>query len=146
FGRVSVKKARKHRLLLEGAPYRSEGERTIAREITFAGRTYFVQDRVTSQAELNYIYAGYQYDMVSRERVHAGLLAGVVAFDATGTLRSISLQVSATETESRLFPVAGFDFRGYPIGGRVPVSLQGNIKGMALGDYGHYVQASLGAG
>src|SRR5947199_10445125 len=48
FGKLVLKPARRHRISVEGIPYRLEGAAPVSRQIVFAGRTYNVQDFVTS--------------------------------------------------------------------------------------------------
>lgn len=147
-GRLTLKPARRHRLFLEGTPYRFHGDNTIQREVVYAGRTYAVADRVLSHAEINYVFGGYQFDFVSRPRGHAGLLAGIGWLDASGMLTSTKLGVSSAESASVPLPLAGAEFRGFPVAGRVPLSIGGEVKGMALGVYGHYIEgrATVGMG
>src|SRR5215472_1723116 len=51
FGKLVVKPCRRHRLMVEGTPYRLSGAAPVSRQIVFAGRTYNIQDFVTSTAD-----------------------------------------------------------------------------------------------
>ena len=133
-GRLTLKPGRRHRILLEGAPYRFDAENDINREITFGGRVYRVQDHVTSRAELNYFFGGYQFDVVSTPRGHLGFHVGGAWFQASAQLHSTTLNADAIESHTVGLPLAGVGFR---YGRRVGVS--GSVKGMTLGDLGHYV-------
>lgn len=144
-GRLVVKPAARHRLMLEGTSYRLRGEADVNRQFTFAGQQYTLQDRVTSAADITHIFGGYQYDVVSGARGHAGLQAGVAWVDATGTLTSNSFGFTGAEKQSFPFPVAGAEFRLLPLASPL-LQIAGGIKGMTLGDYGHYVDASIEAG
>lgn len=133
-GRLTLKPARRHRFLLEGAPYRFEAENDIDREIIFGGRAFRVQDHVTSQAEVNYFFGGYQFDMISTSHGHVGVQAGGAWFQASAALRSSTLNAEAVESHTVGFPLAGMGFR---YGRRFGIS--GGVKGMTLGELGHYV-------
>jgi len=142
-GRLVVKPARRHRLWVEGTPYRLSGSNLATRQFTFAGTTYTVREQLDSEASIDYIAGGYQFDLVSRERSHLGLLAGVAYVNATGTVRGLTSGFTGTETQSFPYPVAGADFRTVPWG---PLVAAADIKGMSLGDYGHFVQTSVRGG
>jgi hypothetical protein len=146
FGKLVVKPARRHRLMVEGIPYRLNGAATISREIVFAGRTYNIQDFVTSTADINYIAGAYQYDVVSRDRGHFGILAGVGYVDATGALTSRNFGFSGTEHQSFPFPQAGAEGRALLLPHRHLLEIDGELKGMPLGRYGHYLQFAMHGG
>jgi hypothetical protein len=146
YGRLVLKPARRHRFVVEGVPYGLSGANNISRTITFAGRTYTVTDRVVSDADITYVSGAYQFDVVSRPAGHFGLLGGVAYVNATGTLVSQGLGFSGTESQSFPFPVAGAEFRAFPVAGRSIFSIGGEIKGMSLGSYGHFVQGIAQAG
>jgi hypothetical protein len=135
-GRLAFQPVRRHRILVEGAPYRFEAENEIAREIIYAGRVYSVRDRIASRAEVNYFFAGYQFDLLSTNHGHLGFQAGGAWFDASATLRSTTLNAEATEAHSIGLPLAGIGFRYGKL-----IGASGAVKGMALGDLGHYVDA-----
>ncbi len=78
-------------------------------------------------------------------RGHLGFQGGVAYVDATGTLRSETFGFTETETQSFPFPPAGAEFRALPLGSPL-VQIGGGLKGMSLGDCGHYLDASLDAG
>src|SRR3954454_1063754 len=65
-----------HKLLVEGAPLRFEGFNTLSRTIDYRGREFNVQEAVLSRARLDYVYAGYEFDILSRERGHLGINIG----------------------------------------------------------------------
>jgi len=146
FGKLVVKPGRRHRLMLEGIPYRLSGAAAISRQIVFAGRTYNIQDFVTSTADIDYIAGAYQFDIVSRERGHFGLLAGAGYVDATGTLASRNFGFSGTEHQSFPFPQAGAEGRALLLPRRNLLEVDGELKGMPLGRYGHYLQFAIHGG
>lgn len=144
-GRLVFKPAPRHRLILEGTPYRLRGTADVNRQIVFAGEQFTVRDRVTSTADITYVFGGYQFDVLTGARGHLGFQGGVAYVDATGTLRSEAFGFTGTETQSFPFPVAGAAFRLLPLATPL-LQIGGGIKGMSLGDYGHYLDASLDAG
>ena len=144
-GRLVFKPAARHRLIFEGTPYRLRGTADVTRQITFAGQQFTVRDRVTSSADMTYVFGGYQFDVVTGARGHLGFQGGVAYVDATGTITSETFGFAGTEIQSFPFPVAGAEFRALPLGSPL-LQIGGGLKGMSLGDYGHYLEASLDAG
>jgi hypothetical protein len=144
FGRLVVKPARKHRLIVEGAPYQFEGRNLLERTIVYAGRTYAIREDVASAAELTYIFGAYQYDFLSRPSGHLGIQAGVAYIDAAGEISSVTRGIAGRDEERFPMPLAGIEGRAFIVPRRVSVS--GEIKGMALGRFGYFVQGGVDAG
>jgi hypothetical protein len=145
-GKLVVAPARKHKILVEGTPFRISGDRDLSRGITYAGRTYTVNERVLSTADLNVLYAGYQFDAWSRPEGHLGLNVGGAWLNATGTIRGQNTGITGTKTETVGLPLAGIAARVFPVRRRLLVEINAEVKGMAFGDYGHYLQTSIAAG
>jgi len=143
YGSVTLKPTRKNRLLVEGIPYRLDGDNTVSRQFVFGGRTYVFSDRVTSHADMDYVYGGYQRDLVSRDQGHFGLSLGVAYVDATGTVQSRNFGFTGVEHQRFPFPLVGAEFRVWAA--RV-FNINGGAKGMSLGSYGHYVHGGINAG
>jgi hypothetical protein len=144
FGRLVLKPARKHRIVIEGAPYQFEGRNLLERTIVYAGRTYAIREDVASTAELTYVYAAYQYDFFSRRSGHLGIQAGAAYIDAAGEIRSITRGISGRDEERFPMPLVGIEGRAFIVPRRVSVS--GEIKGMALGRFGYFVQGGVDGG
>jgi hypothetical protein len=146
FGKLAFKPARRHRINVEGSPYDFSGTNTLLRTVTFNGRTYTVNDTVASNASLTYLFGGYQYDLVSRDRGHFGLEGGGAYLNGSGTIRSSGTGISATRSETIGLPLAGAEFRVFLGPGHLNVN--GEAKGISLGSYGDYFQGvvNLGAG
>jgi hypothetical protein len=144
FGRLVLKPARKHRILMEGAPYRFEGRNTLQRTIVYAGRTYTISEDVASTAELTYVFGGYQYDFLSGPAGHLGIQGGVAYVDAAGEIRSVTRDIAGRHEERFPIPLAGVEGRVFVVPGRVSIS--GELKGMTLGPYGRFIQGSVDAG
>jgi hypothetical protein len=145
-GKLVAKPRRKQKIVVQGTPVRLDGSMNLSRSITYRGQTYSVSDRITSKADLNYFYAGYQYDLISRPGGHFGLEAGGAWLNATGTIVSQTTGITASKSETVGLPLAGAEFRVFPVHRRFDVEINGEVKGMAFGRYGHYVQASANAG
>ena len=146
FGKLVVKPARRHRIVVEGTPFDLHGRQTVTRSITYRGRTFDVSDTVVSNASLTYIFAGYQYDVVSRPAGHLGFEIGGTYLNATGALRGLQSGITSTQSQAAGLPLVGAEFRVSPLPGHPVIELNGEAKGMALGDYGHYVQGTANLG
>jgi hypothetical protein len=144
FGLV-VKPGRKHRILFETIPYRLKGSNTIDRTFEFGGRVFQVQDQIESETRINYLFGGYQYDIVSRQQGHAGVRAGIAYFDAKASATSLQFG-SGTEEAKVPLPMIGGEFRAFPIPDNDIFNVNGEVKGMSLGPYGHYVHANFNGG
>jgi hypothetical protein len=147
FGHLVVKPARRHRIEMEGSPFGLHGLNTIDRSIVYQGRTFAVNQSVTSNANLDYFFAGYQYDLLSGAKGHLGLSAGGAYLRASGTLETqvtaagSTSNVSATKSQTVGLPLAGFDFRLFPLRRHNFLEIEGGMRGMDFGSYGYYVQA-----
>ena len=147
FGQLVFKPGRRHRIVAEGTPLGINGLNSIDRQIVYRGRTFNVNQTVTSNASLDTFFAGYQYDVLTGPKGHLGFSAGAAYLDATGTLAAqvssslTNTSATATKNQRVVLPLAGFDFRLFPIPGHKIIEVEGGIRGMAFGDYGYYAQA-----
>jgi hypothetical protein len=141
-GSAHVRFGGRHGIVVEGSPMRFTGRNRLARTIQYNNRTYFVQDTLSSEAELAYVFGGYQWDFLARPHGHIGLRAGAAYLDASGTLVSETTGISASRGYRLGLPLAGVQGRA----SRGRFEIEGAVQGMALGRYGHFVQGSLGAG
>jgi hypothetical protein len=146
FGKLVVKPGRKHRIIVEGTPYNLDGRKNLTETIVYRGQTFNVNETVVSNASLTYVFAGYQYDVLSREAGHLGIQVGGSYLDATGTISGLTSAISATKSQRIGLPLVGTEFRFAPIPGLRAIQIAGEVKGMGLGDYGHYIQSELKAG
>jgi hypothetical protein len=144
FGKLVLKPARRHRIVIEGSPYEFTGLNTLSRTIMYSGRTYSFNDTIASDASLAYFFAGYQFDIVSRGRGHVGLEAGGAYFDATGTITSTTTGISATHNQILGLPLAGAEFRANL--GPAHLNVNGEAKGMSFGGFGDYFQGDVNVG
>jgi hypothetical protein len=145
-GKLMARFSRRNKIIIEGTPFHLDGSNNLTRTITYQGRNYFVNDHVTSTADMTYFYGGYQFDLLSRPSGHLGLEVGGAYLSATGSLTSQTLNVTESKTETVGLPLAGVGFRVFPMHRRVDVEINGEARGMKFGAYGYYVQATANAG
>jgi hypothetical protein len=146
FFKVVFKPGKKHRINFEMIPARLNGENTINRTIEFGGNTYPVEDRITSEINVNYFSGGYQYDFVSNKRGHFGLTASLAYLDAEALVTSQTLSSTGTLERKVPLPLIGGEFRFFPIPGRNILNVNGEVKGLPLGSYGSYFQVNGNVG
>lgn len=145
-GKLVVKPGRKHRIIVEGTPYELEGDQQLTRTIRYEGQTFTVTDRVRSRATLGYVFGVYQYDFLSRRAGHLGIQIGGAYLDATGRLEAVQSGVTASKSQKVGIPLIGAEFRVSPIPHHSIFEINGEVRGVPLGDYGHYLQSSINAG
>jgi hypothetical protein len=143
--RAILKPSRKNRVVFETVPYRLDGNQPLTRSFTFNGVTYSVQDRIASEANVNYFFGGYQRDLFSSTTGHAGFLTGIGYFDGDANVRSQTRGLQGTESAKIAFPLIGGEFRVFPDPGR-RFNVNAEIKGFPLGGYGHYAQTVVNFG
>ena len=129
FGRLVIKPGRKHRIVVEGTPVRLSGYNTVDRDIVYRGQTFSVNETVRSSADLNYLFAGYQYDFLSGRIGHLGVSVGGAYVDATGTISTVATTAagSASKSETIGLPLAGAEGRLFPIRGRKILEVEGGF-------------------
>ncbi len=146
YGRLVIKPARKHRIVLEGTPVRLDGTNTITRSIIYHGQTFTEGQTLVSSADVNYFFGGYQYDAISRPAGHLGFSVGGAYLNATGTIHGVQSGLSATKTETVGLPLAGTEGRVFVLPNRKLLEIDGGIRGMAFGSYGHYLEGTVNGG
>lgn len=146
FGKLVFKPGRKHRIVVEGTPFRLQGQNTVDRSVTYRGETFNVSQTLSSNADFNYAFAGYQYDFASGSMGHLGLSAGGAYLNAEGAIHAVQTGITATKSETIGLPLAGVEGRIFPIRGRRILEFDGGVRGMDFGAYGHYLEAGGNAG
>ena len=132
YGRLVFKPGQKHRIVVEGSPVSINGFNTVNRSIVYRGQTFNVSETVRSSAEFNYLFAGYQYDLLSGSAGHLGLSAGGAYIGATGIISAVQSGNSATKSQSIGLPLAGLEFRLFPIRHHGIFEVEGGLRGMAF--------------
>jgi hypothetical protein len=145
-GKLDFKLGHRSRVNIEGTPFRLDGSNNLARAITYQSRTFTINDRITSTADLDYFYAGYQFDLIAKPSGNLGLEAGGAYLNASGAITSQTTGITASRSETIGMPLAGVAFRAFPIHRLLNFEINGEVKGMAFGDYGHYLQAEANIG
>jgi hypothetical protein len=146
YGSLVFKPTKRQRIVVEGTPFGLTGNNTVNRTLTYRGETFQVSDTVHSNANLDYFFAGYQYDVLSGSAGHLGFSVGGAYLGATGTILSVTSNTSASKTETIGLPLAGAEFRVFPIPGRHWLDVDGGIRGMGFGSYGYYTEAMANGG
>jgi hypothetical protein len=146
YGRLVIKPGRKHRIVIEGTPIRLEGTNVVSRTVIYQGQTFTVGQTLQSSADVNYFFGGYQYDVISVPAGHLGFSIGGAYLNATGTIHGVESGLLASKSETLGMPLAGAEGRVFVIPGRKLLEIDGGIRGMAFGGYGHYVEGTLNGG
>lgn len=146
YGNFVYKPTKHQEIVVEGMPLDLTGNNTVDRTLTYRGRTFQVSDTIHSNASLDYFFAGYQYDVLSGPAGHLGFSVGGAYVGATGTILSVTSNTTASKTETLGLPLAGMDFRVFPIPGRHWLDIDGGIRGMGFGSYGYYTEANANGG
>jgi hypothetical protein len=146
YGRLVIKPGRKHRIVIEGTPVALHGTNVITQTVIYQGQVFTIGQTLESSADVNYFFGGYQYDVVSAPAGHLGFSVGGAYLNATGTIRGIESGLVATKSETVGLPLAGAEARVFVIPGRKLLEIDGGVRGMAFGGYGHYVEGTVNGG
>ena len=146
YGKLVIKPGRRHRIVVEGTPFRLSGDNVVNEMVLFRGRQFNVQQTLRSTADLDYLFAGYQYDVISRPMGHLGFSVGGAYLSASGTVRAVETGVVSSTSQKVGLPLAGAEFRIFPIPHHSIIEVNGEVRGMAFGDYGHYLEGAGNGG
>lgn len=146
YGKIVFKPGRKHKIVLEGSPLTFNGLNTIHRSVTYEHQNFNVDETLKTNADLTYLYGGYQYDLLSGRWGHFGLSAGAAYVNATAMILSTTEATTAMRNQKLGLPLAGTDFRIFPLPGHKWVGVDGGIRGMSFGQYGHFAEGTANAG
>jgi hypothetical protein len=146
YGQFVFKPGQKHRIVLEGTPFDIHGNNTVNRSVTYRNQVFNVSQTLQSTANLTYFFGGYQYDVLSGSLGHLGFSAGAAYLSATGTIQALQTSTVASKSQVIGLPLAGAEFRIFPVRGHRIFEVDGGMRGMGFGSYGHYVQANANAG
>jgi hypothetical protein len=146
YGRLIYKPARKHRIIVEGSPLSFSGVNTISRSIVFLNKTYTVNQTVSTAADVNYAFVGYQYDPVSGSYGHLGFQTGVAYLGVQGTLHGQQSGLSGTKSYQAPVPLIGTEFRVFPVPHHRIIQLEGMLRGITAGGYGYFIEGGASGG
>jgi hypothetical protein len=137
---------RKHRLVVEGRPISIRGLNTVNRDVTYFGENYSVSETLKSSAEMNYIYAGFHHDWMRGKLGRIGSSVGAAYLGLSGSVQALQSGVDKKNSTPFGLPLTGFDFRLFPIPGKRWIEIEGGVRGLSAGSYGHWIEGSASAG
>jgi hypothetical protein len=146
YGRLVAEPRRKHRFAIEGTPVALHGANVITRTVIYQDQVFTIGQTIKSSADVDYFFGGYQYDVVSVPAGHFGFSVGGAYLNATGIIRGVESGLVATKSETVGLPLAGAEGRVFVIPGRKLLEIDGGVRGMAFGGYGHYVEGTVNGG
>ena len=145
-GRLTWKFKRKLRFVIEGTPISIHGLSTTSHTVTYFDQQYSFNETLKSAAEISYIYAGLHRDFYNGRFGRFGTSIGAAYLGLSG---NIDAQQSGIDKRGHTpfgLPFGGIDFRLYPIPNRRWIALEGALRGLPAGAYGHWVEATGGVG
>lgn len=145
-GRLVWKFKRKYRLVLEGTPISIQGLNTIHRDVNYFGQVYSISDTLKSSAHMDYVYGGVHRDWLSGGMGRLGSSIGAAYLGIAGTIEGEQSGIDKKESTPFGLPFIGADFRFYPIPNKRWIALQGEVRGLPAGGYGHWFEGSAGVG
>lgn len=145
-GRLVFKFKRKLRFVLEGTPLSIHGLNNINRNVTYFGQQYSYSDTLKSSAQINYIYGGLHRDWFSGSMGRFGSSVGAAYLGLAGSLQGEQSGIDKKGSTPFGLPFIGADFRLYLIPNKRWVALQGEVRGLPAGGYGHWLEGNAGVG
>jgi hypothetical protein len=146
YGRLVLKPGRKHRFVIEGSPVSFSGSNTIERSFVFLHRTYDISQTVSTNANINYAFAGYQYDPFSGSWGHVGIQVGASYIGVQGTLDGVQSGLTESKSFQAPVPLIGTECRVFPIPRHKIVEIEGMVRGLPAGGYGYFIEGAASAG
>jgi len=146
YGKFVFKPRRKQRIVVEGSPVSFSGVKTIDQSFVFLNRTYNVSQTVDTNANVNYAFGGYQYDVLSGKYGHLGFQGGVAYVGVQGTLLGVQSGITETKSFQAPVPLIGTEFRVFPIPHMKLVEFEGMVRGITAGGYGYFLEGGATAG
>jgi hypothetical protein len=146
FGKLAFKPTYHQRILVEGTPLGLQGSHNAVESFVYGGTRFTLNEPLATSASLSYVFAGYEYDFLCGRRGHLGASLGAAYMNASGTVTAAAAGISGTRSQRVGLPLAGIEFRIFPIRDHYWFAIDGRMKGMDFGSYGHYVDANLNIG
>jgi hypothetical protein len=146
YGRLVFKPTRKQRIVVEGSPVSFSGVNTINQSFVFLNKTYNVSQTVATNANVNYVFGGYQYDPFTGRYGHLGFQTGVAYVGVQGTLNGIQSGITETKKFQAPVPLIGIEGRIFPIPHMKLVEFEGMIRGITAGGYGYFIEGGASGG
>jgi hypothetical protein len=145
-GQLTLRFGRKNRFVLEGRPISIRGLNTINRNVTYFGENYSVSETLKSSADVNYVYGGFHHDWFKGSMGRFGSSIGAAYLGLAGSIQGLESGLNKHNSVPFGLPLAGVDFRLFPIPGKRWIDLEGGVRGLPAGGYGHWVEGSAGVG
>jgi hypothetical protein len=145
-GRLVLKFKRKFRFVLEGTPLSIQGLNTLHRTVTYFNQQYSFDETLKSSAEIKYIYAGFHRDWYRGRIGRVGSSIGAAYLGLTGNLQGEPGGITKQGSTPFGLPFIGVDFRFYLVPNKRWIALQGEVRGLPAGSYGHWLEGSGGLG
>jgi hypothetical protein len=145
-GRLVWKFKRKTRLVLEGTPISMHGLNMVNRNVTYFGQQYSLSDTLKSSGQISYIYAGLHHDWYSGRMGRFGSSIGAAYLGLAGSLQGEQSGIDKKGSTPAGLPFVGVDFRLYLIPNKRWIALEGAVRGLPAGGYGHWLEGSGGVG
>lgn len=127
--RIVAKAGRKHKLRFGYIPIIYSETATLTRTITFGDRTFTVGTPTTADLEWKMWKAGYEWDIVARDRGFFGVIGELKYNEINASLTS-AFGVEAAQAKAPV-PTVGVIGRGYP---HKMVSITGEFTGFKMPD------------
>jgi hypothetical protein len=143
-GRVVFKFRRKQRFVLEAVPISMNGLNTLHRNVTYFGDEFSVSETLKSSAHIDEIYGGFHHDWVSGSMGRFGSSIGGAYLGLAGSIDGEQSGLHKQNSQPFGLPLAGLDFRLYLIPHKRWIALEGALRGLPAGAYGHWVQCNGG--
>lgn len=145
-GRVVFKFHRKQRFVFEATPISMNGLNTIHRTVTYFGDHFSVNETLKSSAEIKDIYGGFHHDWVSGSMGRFGSSIGAAYLGLSGSIDGEPSGLHKQNSTPFGLPLAGLDFRLYLVPHKRWVAVEGAIRGLPAGSYGHWIEGNAGVG
>jgi hypothetical protein len=145
-GRLVYKPWRKHRFVIEGSPTSFSGTNVINRSFVFLNHTYDVSQTVSTNADVNYAFAGYQYDPWTSRWGHIGFQVGVAYLGVQGTLIGIQSGLYESKSFQAPVPLIGTEVRFFPVPRHKIFEVEGMVRGVPAGGYGYFLEGGASGG
>lgn len=129
-----------HSLRLEGLSASADGDTRVDRTFNFAGRTYTVNTRVTSEFDALIVALDYGYDLFRTEPLAVTATLGARIVDAEARLTAPELGFAGEASFQGVVPAVGILLVAHPV--PVPplssLALTLRVSGLTIGDRGSY--------
>lgn len=129
-----------HSLRLEGLSVSADGDTQVDRTFNFAGRTYTVNTRVTSEFDALIVALDYGYDLFRTEPLAVTATLGARLVDAEARLTAPELGFAGEASFQGVVPAVGVLLVAHPV--QIPplssLAVTLRVSGLTIGERGSY--------